>query len=503
VAEGVDPGPAVPNPAVPNPAVSNPAVSRPQRLPRPIWVLSLASFMIAIGYGIVAPTLPVFVRSFDVGITAASLVISVFALSRLLFAPVSGRIVGRFGELPAYVVGLSVVAVSTGGCAFATAYWQLIALRLLGGIGSTMFTVSALSLLIRVAPPSMRGRASSLWATGFLLGNIVGPLVGGGLVVISLRAPFLVYALMLVLVVGLTGPLLRDRPDPGAAAVATVPSAQFRVALSNRAYRAALVAGFANGWTVFGVRVALVPLLVVEVLRQPESWSGIALAVFAAGNAITLTVSGRITDRVGRRPPILAGLAVAGLGTGALGFVTSPGLFLAVSLVAGMGSGLVNPPLNAAVADVIGSTARGGTVLAGFQMASDTGAIIGPVLSGALAETVGFPSAFALTAVVMLVALAFWVRAPETRPVGPVSGSAAHVDPDQPADQVGGAGGDDPEHQLPQAGQPPRAGGEPRGQRTDDDQAHGSDEQPEDQRAGPEQERDQRDDAADREAAER
>ena len=78
MAEGVDPGPAVPNPAVPNPDVPRPAVSRPQRLPRPIWVLSLASFMIAIGYGIVAPTLPVFVRSFDVGITAASLVISVF-----------------------------------------------------------------------------------------------------------------------------------------------------------------------------------------------------------------------------------------------------------------------------------------------------------------------------------------------------------------------------------------------------------------------------------------
>ena len=55
-----------------------------------------------------------------------------------------------------------------------------------------------------------------------------------------------------------------------------------------------------------------------------------------------------------------------------------------------MGSGLVNPPINAAVADVIGSTARGGTVLAGFQMAADLGAIIGPVVAGAIAELVGF-----------------------------------------------------------------------------------------------------------------
>jgi MFS family permease len=466
VAEGVD---------------SVPDAADGARLPREIWVLCIASFMIAIGYGIVAPTLPVFVRSFDVGITAASLVISVFALSRLLFAPVSGRIVSRFGELPAYVTGLSVVALSTGGCAFATAYWQLIALRLFGGIGSTMFTVSALSLLIRVAPASMRGRASSLWATGFLIGNILGPLVGGGLVVISLRAPFLVYAVMLVLVVALTGPQLRDRAGAGAAAAGVVPPAGFRDALGHPAYRAALVAGFGNGWAVFGVRVALVPLLVVEVLRQPESWSGIALAVFAAGNAITLVLTGRVSDKVGRRPPILLGLAVAGLATGVLGFVTAPVAFLVVSLVAGMGSGMVNPPLNATVADVIGSRARGGTILAGFQMAADTGAILGPVVAGALAETAGFPAAFALTAVVMLAGLGFWLRAPETRPDASARPSAADVHPDHPADQVGGPGRDGAEHQLPQPRQPPGPGGEPRGQRAQRDQPDRADQQPEGQ----------------------
>ncbi|MDQ4116266.1 MAG: MFS transporter, partial [Actinomycetota bacterium] len=71
----------------------------PARLPREIYVLVGASFLIAIGFGLVAPVLPVFVRSFDVGITAASAVVSVFALSRLVFAPMSGTIVGRFGEL--------------------------------------------------------------------------------------------------------------------------------------------------------------------------------------------------------------------------------------------------------------------------------------------------------------------------------------------------------------------------------------------------------------------
>jgi MFS transporter, DHA1 family, tetracycline resistance protein len=404
---------------------STPAVPPEERIPREIWVLVGAAFLIAIGYGLVAPTLPVFVRSFDVGITAAALVISVFALSRLAFAPLSGRIVGRFGELPAFVCGLVVVALTTGACAFAGEYWHLLALRGLGGVGSTMFTVSALSLLIRLAPARLRGRASGMWATGFLLGNVVGPVVGGGLTAVSLRAPFLVYGVVLLVVAVVATLLLRGGTRISGETAATAgPPARFRDALRHPTYRAALVSSFANGWSVIGVRVALVPLFVVEALHQPEAWGGIALAVFAAGNATTLVLAGPLADRRGRRPPVLAGLLVAGVATAALGLVTPPPLFLVVSLVAGMGSGLVNPPMNASVADVIGSRARGGTVLAGFQMAADLGAIVGPLLAGVLAETAGFPAAFAVTGLVTLVAFGFWLRAPETLPGAASEGAA-------------------------------------------------------------------------------
>ncbi|MEV1295634.1 MFS transporter [Pseudonocardia sp. NPDC049635] len=384
------------------------------RLPREIHVLVGASFAIAIGFGLVAPVLPAFVRSFDVGITAASAVISVFAFSRLVFAPLSGTVVGRFGELPVFVWGLAVVAVTTGGLAFATAYWQLIALRLIAGVGSTMFTISAVSLLVRLAPADLRGRATSLWATGFLLGNIAGPLLGGTLAAIDVRAPFLIYAGLLVLVLAVGGRLLRS-PD-GPMVEDAAPSARFRDALPHRAYRASLVGNFANGWAVFGVRIALVPLVVVESLGREDAFGGVALAVFAAGNALTLLPGGRIADRSGRRPPLIGGLAVSGAATALLGYTDSAWLFLALSLIAGLGSGLLNPPLNAAVADVIGERARGGSVLAGFQMSADLGAITGPLVAGALAEGVGYGPAFAVTGVLSLVAALVWWRAPETLP---------------------------------------------------------------------------------------
>lgn len=386
------------------------------RLPREIRVLAAAAFVIAIGYGLVAPALPTFARSFDVGVTAASAVISAFALFRLLFAPASGRLVSRLGELRTYLLGLGIVALSTGACAFAAEYWQLLLFRSLGGIGSTMFTVASVSMLVRFAPPDARGRASGLWATGFLLGNLAGPLLGGGLVTFGLRAPFVVYAVMLVVAMILTGLLLRGRAgvEPRDGEVAS--DLSLRVALEHPTYRAALAAGFANGWAVFGVRVALVPLFVVEALRYGESWGGIALSVFAAGNAITLVSAGRLTDRVGRRLPIIIGLAVSAAATAVLGLLPTMPLFLAASLIAGLGSGLLNPPLNAAVADVVGAGRRGGTVLAGFQMASDIGAILGPLVAGAVAQWFGYGAAFGLTGLVAALALALWLRAPETLP---------------------------------------------------------------------------------------
>lgn len=402
--------------SAPDPVTPEPETDPQPRLPSEVWVLVAASFVVAVGFGILAPALPTFAASFDVGITAASLVISAFAFMRLAFAPVSGRLVSAFGERPVYVWGLLIVAASTGACAFAGNYWQLLAFRAFGGIGSTMFTVSAVALLVRTTPPALRGRASGLWATSFLLGNIAGPLFGGGLVVVSLRAPFLVYAVLLIVAALVAWLFLRRSTLADPERSADEPAVTVRGALRHRTYSAALVSSFANGWAVFGVRVSLVPLFVVEVLQREESLAGLALAVFAAGNTLVLMISGRLADSLGRKPLVLVGLVVSAGGTIWLGFTANVPAFLAASLVAGLGAGVLNPPMSAAVADVVGNKGRSGPVLAAFQMAADVGAIIGPLATGLIAESFSYQAAFTLTGAIALVAVLVWLPAPETLP---------------------------------------------------------------------------------------
>lgn len=381
-------------------------------------MLVAVSFVIAIGYGIVAPAIPTFARSFDVSVTAASLVVSAFAFMRLAFAPASGKLVSAWGERPVYIWGIALVGLSTGACAFASGYWQLLVLRALGGIGSTMFTVSAVALLIRLTPPALRGRSTGLWSGGFLLGGVAGPLAGGGLIAISLRAPFVVYAVALFVAAAVAWLFLRRSTVVGDLSAGDVPALTVRTALGNRAYRAALVSYFAHGWAVYGVRISLVPLFAVESLHRSAALAGVALTVFAAGNVIVLMFAGKLTDRLGRRRPMLAGLVVSGGATIWLGFTGGVPEFLAASLIAGAGTGLITPAQGATVADVIGSQAKGGPVLATVQMAADVGAILGPIATGLLADQLSYPAAFVLTGAVSLLAAAAWLRSPETRPPG-------------------------------------------------------------------------------------
>ena len=166
-------------------------------LPREVAVLTAVAFAVAVGFGVVAPAIPVFAREFGVGRTAAGAVISAFAFMRLVSALGSGRLVNRIGERLVLALGIGIVAVSSALAGLAQTYTQLLVLRGVGGVGSAMFTVSAISLLLRVVDSDQRGRATGLWQSGFLIGAIAGPAIGGPLTDISLRAPFFVYAVTL------------------------------------------------------------------------------------------------------------------------------------------------------------------------------------------------------------------------------------------------------------------------------------------------------------------
>ena len=384
-------------------------------IPKQIWVLIGAAFAIALGFGLITPVLPAYARSFDVGVAAASVVVSAFAFFRLVFAPAGGSLVSRLGERPVYLAGLVIVALSSFATAVAQSYTELLIYRGLGGLGSTMFTVSAMSLLVRLSPPAIRGRVASAYGSAFLVGGMIGPVLGGFLAELGYRVPFVLYGVAILAAAAMVAWFLRGARLRPTAKGDEAPPMPFREAVGSSTYRAALASGFANGWANFGVRVAILPQFAVAV--HDATWvAGAALAVSAVGTAAALQVASRYTDSWGRRPMVLVGLAVTAAGLGLIGLSSNLAVLLVLCAVSGVGAGLVNPAQQAAVADVVGQDRSGGKVLASFQMFQDGGAILGPVLIGVVADQLGWVEAFVSTAVISLVAMGPWLRAEETAP---------------------------------------------------------------------------------------
>ena len=390
------------------------------KIPEQIWVLVVAAFIIALGYGLIAPILPQFVVGFDVSFAAASAVVSIFAGARLLFAPMSGSLIDKIGSRRVYLTGLLTVAITTGLVALAQEYWQILLLRGIAGIGSTMFTVSAMGLIVKMAPVEIRGRCSSVYASSFLFGNIIGPVVGAAMSGLGMRWPFAIYGAsvgLAALVVWWRMPKTNDslrKADSN-----SVPALRFAEAIKDSAYRSALFSAFANGWSNFGVRVAVLPLFAAAAFSNGGAIAGFAMASFAAGNALCLQFAGDLSDRIGRKPMIISGLIVNAVFTAMIGFGTEVWILITVSALAGAGAGLLNPSQQAVLADVIDSR-PGGKVLANFQMAQDFGAIVGPILVGMIAEQAGFQIGFMLCGVISLLAAVAWIFGRETLPTAKV-----------------------------------------------------------------------------------
>ena len=345
--------------------------------------------------------------------TAAAGVVSAFALMRLVSALACGRLVNAIGARVVLGTGIAIVAGSSALAGLSGNYLELLLLRGVGGIGSAMFTVSASSVLIGATTSAQRGRAMGTFSGGFLLGGIAGPLLGGVVTGISLRAPFFVYAVTLAVAGGVGLARLPRHRRVIEATTASTPSAMtIGGALRLRAFRAAAAANLADNWAALGVRSAIVPLFVIESLHERPYWTGIGFAVFTAANVVTLIVGGRLADRRGRKPMLIIGCLGSALGVSLFALPASVPVFLIGMLIFGLGSGLLDVAPGAMVGDVVGG--RGGTVIAAYQMAGDIGSLSGPLLAGALADSTGYGAAFGTTAFVLVGAAAVAARAPET-----------------------------------------------------------------------------------------
>jgi MFS family permease len=380
--------------------MSTPAPDAPHeaprvRLGRDVVVLGVIAFFVMVGFGVVVPVLPVYARSFGVDNTLVGAVLSAFALMRLVASPFVGKLLDRVGERLVLAVGIGIVAVSSGLAGLAETYPQLLLLRGLGGIGSAMFSIAAMTLLLATTAPSHRARAIGFYQGGFLVGGMAGPALGGVLATISLTAPFFFYAATLV-IAGVVGVLLLRPPRGRGTTAPGEPPVPFAVVLRDIRFRAACVASFSQGWSSLGVRSALVPVLV--------------FAVAAVAQTVALAPAARLVDTVGRRPAMIGAFLVAGVTLAAVAFSTDIVMLGVLLAVYGVATAFMGTAPAALVGDAAGG--RGGRPVAVFSMCSDVGAIAGPLIAGLLVDTTSYAVAFGSAGALLVLSALVSLRLP-------------------------------------------------------------------------------------------
>lgn len=382
-------------------------------LPREVKVLVAASFFVAVGFGIVIPAIPLFAKSFGVNNAAVGLMVSAFAIARFCSGLISGKLVDRFGERIVFAVGISMVSFFTFLCALAQNFHQLLIFRSAGGLGSSMFSVAAGSIIMRSVDDDHRGRAQSIYNGSFLVGGIAGPAIGGILSAISLRAPFFAYSSTL-LVAGTIGFFfLKSGKRSHTEKNDDVDSMGISEAIKLSPYRTALILSFVTNWVLFGLRSSILPIFVTENLHSTTAVVGFGFTLAALIQGAFLLPAGKLSDTRGRRTALGIGSTVVLFGTLLMVFTIHPWMYLVAMIVLGFGGAF----LSTTPANIVGDVIRGksGQVIALWQMAGDAGMIIGPLTVGIISDIFSFRAAFAVSAAVFSIAVLLAYRLPETR----------------------------------------------------------------------------------------
>ena len=385
-------------------------------LPREVSILVAASFFVAVGFGIVLPAIPVFAKSFGVNNAAIGLMVSAFAITRFASGLISGTLVDKFGERAVFSSGVFMVALFTFLAGLSQSYEQLLFFRAAGGLGSSMFSVAAGSVIMRSVDDANRGRAQSVYQGSFLLGGIAGPAIGGLLSVISLRAPFFVYSGMLICSGTVAHFFLKgDKIGKVDKSVDTSNHTTVREALTMKPYRIALVLAFIGSWVFFGLRASILPIFVTEELNSTTAVVGYGLALSAVIQGLILLRAGRYSDEKGRRAASIIGAQVVLLGVLLLTFSVNVWMYLLAMAVLGFGGAFISITPASIVGDVI--KGKGGKVIAIFQMAGDAGMMVGPIIIGAVSDFFSYRAAFGMSAAIFVIALVLVYQIPETRNV--------------------------------------------------------------------------------------
>ena len=310
-----------------------------------------------------------------------------------------GAMSDHFGRIRVLTWTILIFAAFTGLCAFARGYWDLVAYRLIAGLGLGGEFGIGMTLAAEAWPASKRARASSYvslgWQSGVLLAALVTPML---LPVIGWRGMFLV-GLLPALVAFIVRRTLHE-PDIFVKKHAGKKENSFQLLVKDvqtfRTTFGIFVLCSVQNFAYYGIMIWM-PSYLARSHGFSLTKSGMWTAVTVLGMACGIWVFGQLADRIGRKPIFILFQLGAAIMLFMYSRVTGPNTLLWVGAIMGMAVNGTMAGIGALMSEAYPTAARATAQNLLFNVGRAVGAP-GPLVAGALATKYSFNVAIALLA---------------------------------------------------------------------------------------------------------
>jgi EmrB/QacA subfamily drug resistance transporter len=413
------------------------------------WALSamcFALFMIMLDNTVMNVALPSIQKDLGASISSLEWVVNGYTLSFAVLLATGGRLGDILGRRRMFMTGVVLFAISSASAGLAPSTTALVVSRITQGVGASLMMPATLSIITNAFPPAERGRAIGTWAGVSALALALGPVLGGFLTEhVTWRAIFYInipvaaaavaatlfavresrdetvgkqidFAGTAVLTVGLTAGVLAliegNSWGWGSARILLLigasiaflaaflvverrvkaPIVQFEF-LRNRDFVGATLVAFIISFAMLGMFVFMA-LSIQNILGYSPLEAGVRFLPTTLVIMFVAPIAGRLTDRIGPRPPIVAGLAIVAVSL----FMQSQvdvgsdygDLFIPFILM-GLGIALTMSPMSTAAMNAVANE-KAGLATGLLSMSRMVGGTFGVAVLGAIFQSKGHSS---------------------------------------------------------------------------------------------------------------
>ena len=410
-----------------------------------LLVLTTGFFMILLDTTIVNVAIPAMSTGLNTTLDQILWVLNAYILVYAVLLITAGRLGDLYGQRNLFAIGLFIFTVASALCGFAQDPTQLIAARILQGVGGALLTPQTLAILTTIFPPERRGAAFGIWGGVAGLATVAGPTVGGAIItyidwrwiffinvpigIAALAATFWIipdlrpgrhhgwdilgiilataglFAIVFGLIEGqryswgqiesyaITIPEL----IAGGAALLVIFIIWERfqseplMPLSLFKNRNFAIANWIAAAISFGMLSMFLPFTIY--LQSVRGFSalvaGLTLAPMSLTSMFTAPFAGRLSDRIGGKYILMTGITLFTIGMGSIAFIAGPDStwinFLAPAIVAGAGLGMTFAPMTTVAMRNIEPRVAG-SASAVLNTIRQLGAAVGSAVIGAILQ---------------------------------------------------------------------------------------------------------------------